>query len=72
MDRIHEMKKELRKALLEKRKSLSPAYREHAGLLIQQHVLSSLLYRNADSVFVYVSLPEEPSTALILRQALQD
>jgi 5-formyltetrahydrofolate cyclo-ligase len=72
MDRIHEMKKELRKALLEKRKSLSPAYREHAGLLIQQHVLSSLLYRNADSIFVYVSLPEEPSTALILRQALQD
>ena len=72
MDKIRELKKELRRTLLEKRKLLSPAYRESAGERIQRQVLSSPLFQNADSVFVYVSLPEEPSTALLLRQALLD
>ena len=41
-----------------------------AGESIQEKLLSSQLYASAESIFVYVSMPQEPSTARIISQAL--
>ncbi|MCR4621625.1 MAG: 5-formyltetrahydrofolate cyclo-ligase [Clostridiales bacterium] len=63
-------KKRLRVAMLLKQKRLSEAYVAAAGDHIQQKVLSMPLYTAASSVFLYVSMPKEPSTRRILQDAL--
>ena len=63
-------KKKLRSAMLLKQKQLPEAYVASAGELIQDKVLSMPLYTAASSVFLYVSMPKEPSTERILQDAL--
>ena len=65
-------KKQLRKELLAKRAELPEEYRRIAGENIQEQILSSPEYTAARSLFVYVSMPGEPSTERIIRQAIKD
>ena len=65
-------KKHLRKGLLAKRRELPDEYRRAAGESIQEQVLSSPEYAASRSLFVYVSMPGEPPTDRIIRQALSD
>ena len=65
-------KRRLRALLRARREGLPDAYTKEAGKSIQTRVLGSALYRDAASVFCYVSVPREPDTGLILRQTLAD
>ena len=62
-------KRELRKLLRESK--LPEDYMKRAGLSIARKVIDSALFRNADSVFCYVSTAEEPSTEIIINEALK-
>ena len=72
MEQMIEEKKKLRASLLCRRNALPEAYLLEAGRSIQKQILAFPLYREAGSVFLYVSMPEEPATGLILRQAFTD
>ena len=63
-------KKKLRSAMLSKQKQLSEAYIAAASERIQERILSMPLYTTASSIFLYVSMPKEPSTGRILQDAL--
>ncbi len=65
-------KKALRAALAVRRRTLSCEYVRDAGERIQARVIASAWYHDARSVFVYVSMPGEPATDGIIRQALTD
>ncbi len=69
-ERIREAKREMRRQAAERLKAL-PAERicESSGK-ITEAVLSSGLYREAESLFVYVSIGREPDTREIIRRAL--
>ena len=69
---VHADKKQLRKSLLSHQKSLPDHYIETAGKRIEEYILASPLYQQAESIFVYVSMPEEPSTSRIIQAALED
>ena len=69
---IIDKKKRLRAELLERRKALTEGYLREAGESIQARLLSSERYASAESLFVYVSMPQEPSTARIISRALAD
>ena len=58
--------------MLRKRSALDRDYMKSAGDVIQRQVLASEEYRAAKSVFVYVSVGNEPPTDLIIRAALRD
>ena len=60
-------KRELRKLLRESK--LPEDYMNRAGMNIASKVIDSALFRNADSVFCYVSTAEEPSTEMIISEA---
>ena len=53
-------------------RALGPAYREIASRSIERQALALSAYRQARVVFVYVSTPEEPDTAGIIRDALKE
>ena len=72
MDPVNDGKKSLRAAMLARQKALPSDYVQAASDDIQSQLLSSVLYRNAESIFTYISLPQEPSTDRIIRQALAD
>ncbi len=72
VDPVNDEKKKLREVMLARQKSLSADYVKAAGDSIQAQVLSSAIYRNAGSIFTYISLPREPSTDRIIRQAFAD
>ena len=61
----------LRKLMLERQDALPQDYAFKASEAIQQKVLSLAQYRSARAVFLYISTPKEPSTARILRHALE-
>ncbi len=65
-------KQKLRLRIKEKRKLLSSQYKEESSRLISQALLRSEEFRRADSVFIYVSSPDEPDTKEILHRALSD
>lgn len=65
-------KRQLRRTLLARRGALPADYIRAASLSIQRAVLRLPEYRAARSLFAYISLPEEVSTGLLLRQALAD
>ena len=67
-----ETKQALRSALLSRRKSLQKSYIAAAGDAIQAALLASPLYRSARSVFMYLSMPGEVPTGLILERAFAD
>ena len=65
-------KRMLRREMRKRQAALSPAYIRSAGERITAAVLGSALYREADTVFLYLSTPAEPPTGLLLRRALAD
>ena len=69
---IREEKRRLRAAMRERLKALPEDYIESAGRSIGRKVPGLPLYREASSVFVYVSTPKEPDTRGIIRRALED
>ncbi|MBQ1757606.1 MAG: 5-formyltetrahydrofolate cyclo-ligase [Erysipelotrichaceae bacterium] len=62
-------KRELRKLLRESK--LPEDYMKRAGMNIASKVIDTALFRNAGSVFCYVSTAEEPSTEIIINEALK-
>ena len=62
-------KKQLRQALRERRKTLSQTYTASADKRIAEYITGSEVFRRADTVFVYISTPQEPDTAQILQAA---
>lgn len=62
-------KHELRKRILAAIAALTNDYIQSAGLKIENTVINSELFRNAKSVFIYVSMQCEPSTFLLLEKA---
>ena len=71
-EEIREAKKQLRRKIRERMRSLSADYVRTAGMDIQRQILSSARYREAESIFLFVSMPKETPTDRILRQALAD
>ena len=63
-------KKALRRLLKEKAAAIPPEKRRKYSAAITRSVLESAVYKNARSVFVYVSTPTEPDTRAILENAL--
>ena len=66
------VKKELRAECRKRSAALSREYRESAGAAIRERVLSSPEYRQAGTIFIYVSMETEPDTLLFIDQALAD
>jgi 5-formyltetrahydrofolate cyclo-ligase len=62
-------KQQLRRRLKERRKNLSQTYTDAADRVIEDLVTGSEIFRNARSVFVYISTPQEPDTSWILQAA---
>ena len=62
-------KKELRR--LVKSAALKSEYKKSASEIIQQKVIASEQFRKSKSIFVYVSLPNEPATDMIINTALE-
>ena len=71
-EQVRETKRQLRRRMLERQRALPADYAESASAAIQRHILSLPEYRKAVSLFTYISMPREVSTALIIRQALAD
>ena len=69
---LNTVKKALRREMLSKRASLSGAYIRSAGEAIERRLLASAAYARARSVFVYVSVDNEPPTEGIIKAALAD
>ena len=72
MHPVNDEKKSLRAAMLARQKALSSDYVQAASDDIQSQLLSSALYQNAESIFTYISMPQEPSTDRIILQAFAD
>ncbi|MBR2990279.1 MAG: 5-formyltetrahydrofolate cyclo-ligase [Solobacterium sp.] len=64
-------KQERRKQLRERQRTLTQEYRQSAGERITAHVLVSDLWKQADKVFVYLSMPSEPDTSVLIWEALR-
>ena len=63
-------KKELRKTLIRKRKNLPPDYRQSADKQIF-HTLTNLdTFKNAKTIFCYVSKEDEVDTHLLIKHAI--
>ena len=69
---LHEQKKQLRKAVSAQLKTLPLAYRTAASETIQDRVLETPEYRQAQRIFLYLHMPTEPDTDRIIRQAIAD
>jgi len=69
---IREQKKQLRKQISARLKTLPEAYRAAASERISDRVLSSQMYRDAKRIFAFISMPTEPDTGRIIAQALSD
>ena len=63
-------KRELRKIIIEGRERLPEAEVRAAGEAIAEALLSSDFYREAQSLFVYISVGREPDTAPVILKAL--
>ena len=69
---IREEKKQLRKQMRDLMRSLPTDYVRAAGADIQEQIISSARYHEAESIFLFISMLKEPPTDRILRQALAD
>ena len=69
---LRDNKKQLRKAVTAKLKAMPEAARAAASTRISEQVLNSPEYRRAERIFLFVSMPTEPDTLPIIRQALRD
>lgn len=66
------MKEQLRKAIKEQNSTLSAEYKERASRSITERVTASKQFENAETVFVYASTENEPSTNEIIDFALKN
>lgn len=64
-------KAELRNICRARLRALSPEYRQSAGARITSKVLARDAFRNAETVFCYVSVPPEPDTRRLIAEALK-
>lgn len=64
------VRERLRKAMLAKRRALSPVFRDAASESAQRFLLNSLIWQNARTVFLYCATRNEPDTRLLLSAAL--
>jgi len=71
-DKIIKEKKLLRKILLEARENISPEEARTADNAILSRVLNAGFYREAESVFIYVSVDREMDTKPVIHQAFKD
>ena len=69
---MSEDKQQLRRRLLAQRAAQDAAAKRETDRRITAQVLASGLYRQAQSLFVYVSTPQEIDTHAIIRQALDE
>ena len=69
---IRARKQALRERMLAKRAGLDSDYVRSAGESIQSRLLGSEKYAEAQSIFVYVSVGNEPPTGRIIQSALRD
>ncbi len=67
-----EEKNALRREILARREALGEAYRAEADERIRQAVRAYAPWREAGSVFLYVSVPGEPDTRALLAEALRE
>lgn len=61
----------LRKEIKEKIKNLPLSYKIKAGKIISDAVISSPEFTDAESIFIYLSTPDEPETRYIIKKALE-
>ena len=66
------MKKKFREEALAKRNSIPSEVRAEKGRQITEHILQSNVYKQAKTVFSFVSMGSEVETREILRQAWRD
>ncbi len=69
---LHDKKKQLRKAVTARLKALPETYRVKASARIAEQVFALPEYCAANRIFLFVSMPTEPDTLPIIRQALRD
>lgn len=69
--RIREEKKALRREIRARGEMLDSAYRQRANLALREKIFESEAWRQASSVFVFVSMWDEPDTYPILTAALE-
>ena len=67
---MDEIKKQLRKMMLERQKNLSENYVRASSENITKRFLSSEVYKNSEKIFIYVSTDREPDTLTIINDAL--
>lgn len=65
-------KRALRAACRQRALELPAEYRQQGSEIIARAVLASAAYAQAQTLFVYVSLPTEPCTLALIDRALQD
>lgn len=66
---VQEQKQALRKAYAETASRLSTAYKEKANERMTDFLLRSSVYRQASSIFIYISTAFEPDTRTIIENA---
>ena len=71
VDDIRLQKKELRRAYKTRGAALTEKYRREADAAIREAALSSALWKNAESLFIYVSMFTEPDTRALIAAALE-
>ena len=69
--RIKEEKKALRREIRAKGETLDESYRQRANLALREKIFESDAWRQAQAVFVFVSVWDEPDTYPILAAALE-
>ena len=72
MESIGTQKKELRLAYKARRRELDQEYRREADRAIREAVMASTRWKNAERVFLYVSMWEEPDTRILIETALRE
>ncbi|ADO84352.1 5-formyltetrahydrofolate cyclo-ligase [Ilyobacter polytropus] len=65
-------KTEMRKILLDKRDQLSSAQKENLDKQILSNFTKSIFYKNAETIFIFVSFGSEVNTHIIIEQAIND
>lgn len=69
---MSEAKSQIRKSLLTKRKALPKARAASLGVLAQTALINSELWQKAQTVALYLSLPSETATDMLLEYAFAD
>ena len=70
MEDVRDAKRRIRGEMRERRKGLTPEYCRAAGERIAEQVLEMPEWAEARTVMAFVSMPGEPDTGAILREAL--